>query len=163
VANTPYISVTICAHGTTNCQTIDHVSVDIGSSGFRVVSSVLSPTLASALTQVNDAQSRPYVECLQFADRYSWGPVKFAHVTIGGATASNIPIEVIGDPAFNGMAPNDCTSGGPEEDSVATFGANAILGAATFIQDCGPACAAAVQPGTYYACPSGGACTGTTI
>jgi hypothetical protein len=164
VANTPYISVTICAHGSSNCQTIDHVSVDIGSSGFRVVSSVLSSTLASALTQAKDGQGRPYVECLQFADGYSWGPVKQADLKVGGETAANIPIEIIGDPAFAGMAPNDCTgTGGTEEDSVATFGANGILGVATFIQDCGPACATAVQSGTYYICPTGAACSGTTI
>src|SRR5712692_7557798 len=40
--NTLYTTVTICAPGsTTECQTIDHVQVDTGSTGFRVLASVL--------------------------------------------------------------------------------------------------------------------------
>jgi hypothetical protein len=49
--NRPYVSVTLCAPGTTNCQTIDHLLVDTGSSGIRVLASVLSPALLAALPQ----------------------------------------------------------------------------------------------------------------
>ena len=39
--NILYVNVTICAPGsTTNCQTIDHVQVDTGSQGLRILSSV---------------------------------------------------------------------------------------------------------------------------
>ncbi|MGA9992093.1 MAG: DUF3443 family protein, partial [Thiobacillaceae bacterium] len=47
--NGPYVSVTLCAPGTTNCQTIDHLLVDTGASGARVLASVLQPALLAAL------------------------------------------------------------------------------------------------------------------
>ena len=96
--NTPFVSVTLCAPGTSNCQTIDHISVDTGSVGLRVVASVLSSSLASALTTVMDTQGRPLAECLPFADGYSWGSVKLVDAKIGGEQASGISIDVIGDP-----------------------------------------------------------------
>ena len=44
--NVPFVTVTVCVPGsTTQCQTIDHVTVDTGSSGLRIISSVLSITL----------------------------------------------------------------------------------------------------------------------
>ena len=47
--NTPFVSVTICAPGSTsNCQTIDHIEVDTASSGLRILSSVVNSTLAFA-------------------------------------------------------------------------------------------------------------------
>lgn len=49
--NQSYVSVTLCAPGTTNCQTIDHVWVDTGSSGLRILASVLQPALLAALPQ----------------------------------------------------------------------------------------------------------------
>jgi len=49
VVNTAYVTVTLCAPGGTTCQTIDHVSVDTGSYGFRVIASVLNSSLAQAL------------------------------------------------------------------------------------------------------------------
>src|SRR6185312_10933344 len=50
--DTPFITVTVCAPAsTTNCQTIDHVEVDTGSYGLRIISSVLTPSLALALHQ----------------------------------------------------------------------------------------------------------------
>ncbi|MGA7179374.1 MAG: DUF3443 family protein [Thiobacillaceae bacterium] len=49
--NAPYVSVTLCAPGTTNCQTIDHVLVDTGSSGLRILASVLNAGLLAALPQ----------------------------------------------------------------------------------------------------------------
>src|SRR5689334_2831436 len=40
--NTAYTTVTICAPGSTsNCQTIDHIQVDTGSSGLRILQEVL--------------------------------------------------------------------------------------------------------------------------
>src|SRR5580658_8491677 len=47
--NTAFVSVTLCAPGTTNCQTIDHVLLDTGSVGLRIFQSVLSASLLSAL------------------------------------------------------------------------------------------------------------------
>jgi len=47
--NLLYASITLCAPGTTNCQTIDHLVVDTGASGVRVLASVLQPGLLAAL------------------------------------------------------------------------------------------------------------------
>jgi len=164
--NLPFITLTVCAPGTNNCQTIDHIEVDTGSWGLRVIDSVLNPGLRSALPQqMVGGTTTPVVECAQFADGYSWGPVVSADVTISSEKASGIPIQIIGDPAFPGatQAPSDCTSIGPEEDTVATFGANGLIGVGVFLQDCGSFCATGVIPGTYYQCPTnGGACTGIT-
>ena len=97
--NILFTSVTICAPGaSSNCQTIDHIQVDTGSSGLRIIASVLSPALA--LRQQTDASGNPIVECAQFVDGFSWGPVKIADVRLAGEVASSVPIQVIGDPAF---------------------------------------------------------------
>ena len=153
-ANLAFTSVTVCAPGsTTNCQTIDHIQVDTGSSGLRLISSVLSP--AVSLRQQTDADGNPLVECAQFADGFSWGPVKIADVRIAGELASSVPVQVIGDPAFAAI-PAACSSAGPPENTVQSFGANGLLGVGLFLQDCGNACAQTTFPGGYYSCPAGG-------
>src|SRR5215475_5398074 len=43
--NAPYVTVTICAPGTGNCATIDHVLVDTGSSGLRLLRSAVPASL----------------------------------------------------------------------------------------------------------------------
>src|SRR5208283_4731826 len=53
--NTAYVTVTVCAPGTTNCATIDHISVDTGSFGLRLLSSAIdtyNTDLLSALPNV---------------------------------------------------------------------------------------------------------------
>src|SRR5271165_2913332 len=47
--NTLYVTVTICMPGsTTECQSIDHVQVDTGSVGVRILGSVLNLSLPVA-------------------------------------------------------------------------------------------------------------------
>ena len=159
-ANTLYASVTICTPGSaTACQTIDHVQVDTGSVGLRIINEAMSGVAAP--TPVADpATGNPLMECLQFADGYSWGSVASADVTIGGRAIASMAIHVIGDPAA-GTAPASCVSG-PPENTVVQFGANGVLGIGNFLQDCGAACAGSVEPATYYVCP-GGACSGTAL
>jgi hypothetical protein len=166
--NTPFITVTVCAPGSTsNCQQIDHVEVDTMSYGLRIVSSVLAPSLAAALRQEVTTDGNSVVECAQFADGFSWGPVKVADMQVGGESASNVPIQVIGDPAYElssgsgstavAEIPTTCSSIGPEEDTVATFGANGIIGVGVFAADCGSACRTSPtgtqNPADYYECP----------
>ncbi len=151
--NTAFVSVTICVPGTADCQTIDHVTVDTGSSGLRILASVLTLSLPRA----QDTTGQPLGECIQFADGYSWGPVAAADVKIAGEQASNLPVQVIGDAAFP-TVPSSCSSAGPPENTVQAFGSNGILGIGVFREDCGPACAGAAVPGTYYSCPTSG-CT----
>jgi hypothetical protein len=160
-ADTPFITVTVCAPGsTTNCAQISNIEVDTGSYGLRIISSVLSSSLMGSLTQEYASNNQPLVECTQFVDGISWGPVMLADVQIGGESASNVPIQVIGDSSFEGEIPTGCLSNGTEEDTVAAFGANGIIGLGPFAQDCGSGCVLsnsqyAGNP-TYYACTAGG-------
>ena len=157
--NVPFVSVTVCVPGTNTCQTIDHVSVDTGSSGLRIVSSVLSPSLA--LPQQTAGNGNALVECTQFADGYSWGPVKTADVRLDGQTLGSLAVQIIGDPAFP-TVPRSCSSAGPSEDTVDTFGGNGIIGVSSFQQDCGPACAQAAISGAYYGC-AGASCQAVAV
>jgi hypothetical protein len=148
-----FTSVTICVPGsTTSCQTIDGMLVDTGSSGVRVLSSVLTLALPQ-----QTANGNPVVECNQFLDGFTWGPVQMADVAMAGERASNIPIQVIGTAAFPAI-PDSCTSSGPSEDTLDTLGANGVLGVGVFLQDCGPGCAVggASNPGLYYTCTASG-------
>lgn len=157
--NLLYVSVTICAPGTATCQVVDHIQVDTGSFGLRVLSEVLNPTLAAALAVRTSGATHALLECTQFADGYSWGPIKTADVTIGTKLAAALPIQVIGDPAYPAatLAPAKCLMGpglANEEDTVNQFGANGILGIGYFLEDCGALCPA---DGTHYS-----DCTATT-
>lgn len=155
--NLAYVSVTVCAPGTTNCQTIDNISVDTGSEGLRLLSSVMTVSLP----QQNDANGNALAECAAFADGYTWGPLQMADVKIGGETASNIPIQVIGGggAALSSVPASCANSGLVGEGTVDALGANGILGIGPFRQDCGSACTStdtSVNPGLYYTCPSSG-------
>jgi hypothetical protein len=149
-----FASVTLCVPGTTNCQTIDHVLVDTGSYGLRVLKSALTLPLA---------QEGTLVECTQFVSSFTWGPVMIADVKMAGEVASNVPIQVIGD--VNTGFPNipaACQATGSSADTLQTLGANGLLGVGSFIQDCGSACATA-NVGLYYSCPTATTCAGTTV
>jgi hypothetical protein len=154
--NTLFVSVKFCVPGsTTECHTVDRIQVDTGSYGLRVLSSAMP--LSLPLQAVNGGS---LVECVAFVDGYSWGPVVQADVSIGGESANSLPIQVIGDSRFPTVPPDCSAGGGTEEDTVAQFGANGILGIGPFAYDCGDACATAVIPGSYYACSSGSTCSG---
>jgi hypothetical protein len=162
-ANELFVNVTICTPGsTTECQTIDHIQVDTGSTGLRLISSVLSSSVT--LHPVNTGNSSsPLAECYIFADGYIWGPIRTADIQVAGETASNVEVQVIGDPTY-ATVPTDCQSagaaiGGQNEDTVTAFGANGILGVAPFVQDCGSFCTAGAPAAWYYACPSPSSCS----
>jgi Protein of unknown function (DUF3443) len=157
--NTLYTTITVCFPGSVvNCQTIDHIEVDTGSYGLRILAPVMNATLNLPVQLASSGNS--LVECTQFVDGYSWGPVVLADVQIGGESAASLPIQSIGDPRFT-TVPADCSTTGNAEDTVATFGANGILGIGPFELDC-PVCETQVIAGTYYSCTST-TCTGTTV
>ena len=98
--NVAYVTVLVCVPNTTNCQTIDHVMVDTGSSGLRLLSSAAGGEFN--LSQVplppeNDPNNNndPYGECLVFLDGFVWGTVNTADVVISGETAKAVPVQVI--------------------------------------------------------------------
>jgi uncharacterized protein DUF3443 len=151
-------SVTICQPGTSTCQTISDVLVDIGSVGLRVFGSLLSV----ALQQEVDAQGHPFGTCALFADGgATWGSVQVADVVLGGGPPVRVPIQVI-LPTFAGqsVANNPCGTPVDSDPSVTSF--NGILGIGVFKQDCGPVCEANANNMLYFSC-NGSTCTGTTM
>lgn len=158
--NFPFISVTICAPGSNvNCQTIDHIEVDTGSSGLRIVASQLTVALPS----VTDGSGNALGNCVQFADSsFAFGAVQGADIKIAGEVASSVPIQVISPVGFP-AAPNNCAvAGGVAITSVATFGANGLIGVGVLRQDCGQACVNSAVPGFYYSCPNN-ICSSTAV
>ncbi len=181
LVNVPFISVTVCAPGTATCQTIDHVILDTGSTGLRLVASVLGSNLT--LPAESDGSGNPLRECYAYVTSYVWGSMVTADVSIAGQKQANLPVHLIGDSAAGAPAAqctgvanadfasfiNQASATSTLTDTVATFGANGILGVSPAgAQDCGTYCA----PGTsapasalanyYYSCPSTTTCTPTT-
>jgi hypothetical protein len=83
-----------------------------------------------------------------------------ADVQIAGEKAASVPIQLLGDSGFASV-PSTCDSGGTADDTIATLGANGILGIGLFRQDCGPACVSSGSQGVYFSCP-GSTCVTTT-
>ena len=151
--NKPCVSVTICSpDDPTNCQTIDDILLDTGTSGLRIFKSLLTNI---PLTQVASG-SGSLTECIQYADGSAdWGPVQIANVILGGEPAVTVPIQII-DSSF-GNVPSSC--GTPDTTPEAT-GLNGILGAGLFPEDCGSKCSSVANNGMYYSC-RGSTCTAT--
>ena len=154
--NTLYTTVRICVPGTGTCQDIDHVQVDTGSSGLRILASALTLSLP-----LQNSNGNVIAECVHFVDGSSWGPLRQADIKISGEVASNQSVQVIGDAAYP-TVPNACLGTGTAENTVTAFGANGILGVGPFIQDCGPACEQA-GGATYFTCNSSTGCTDSGI
>ncbi len=147
-----FTTVTICVPGTTTCQSIDHVQVDTGSTGLRILASAL--TLQLNITNIS---GEPIGNCVQYADNtYQWGPLATADVKMAGEIASSVPIQVVGDINFP-IAPIACSAGGTPVQTVSDLGANGILGVGLYRQDCGSACVTTLgAPPVYYGCTSSG-------
>lgn len=157
--NQLFTSVVVCAPGdAASCRTIDHVLVDTGSVGLRLLASVLPASLK--LPQQTTAGAA-LAECIQFADGYSWGPVRTADIRLGGETVPSAAVQIIGEAAFANVPPA-CSATGAPENTVDSFGANGVLGVGTFTDDCGASCAQSTAPGVYYACSASG-CRGTPV
>ncbi len=155
--NGPFVTLTVCAPGSTaSCNTIDHVLVDTGSYGLRVLSSLSGGELTISLPATS-VGGNPLGECVQFADMsFLWGPVETADIKIAGEQASSVPVNVVGDTTFP-TVPGTCNTGGADDDTLNTLGANGILGVGPFPQDCGSGCVSGTpSSGMYYQCPSSG-------
>lgn len=156
-----FVSVTLCEPGTTTCQTIDHVLVDTGSCGLRVLESVLTLSLPA----IKNSTGAALGECTQFVSGTAWGPVVKADVTLGGETAPAIPIQAIGEKTYPMPTTGACVSGQAITDLQSLL-ANGIIGVGIFQQDCGVACEQTrSNPGVYFACTSAkaGGCKSTTV
>jgi hypothetical protein len=158
--NIPFVSVTVCRPGTSVCQTVDHVMVDSGSFGLRLIAPLNS---ALSLPAVKTAAGAAVAECGQFVSGYTWGSVLQADIKLAGEVASAQSIQVISDTSGGiGAAPSSCSSIGSNLGTAAALGANGVLGIGLFKQDCGQACVNTAITATYYACTNG-SCTPTSM
>ncbi|MDR3368271.1 DUF3443 domain-containing protein [Rhodoferax sp.] len=150
--NRLYTTVTVCPAGsTTQCQTIDHVLLDTGSTGLRLLASVLNSS--AAYTPMLASGGMPLLNCAQFVDgSYAWGPVASADVTLGSKTASAVPVQIMGSPAILTSADSCNPGGGGELSTVSALGAKGILGLGLFQRDCGAGCVSNAGNGYYYTC-----------
>jgi Protein of unknown function (DUF3443) len=156
-SNAPYATITICQPGSSNCTSLDHILIDTGSSGLRI----LSTELPSGFTLPNaTVTGGSLYECLPFLDSYTWGNLVNADLELAGEKASSLAVQMI----TSLTAPTTCsstiaTAGSPAVTSEATLGARGILGIGNFQADCGGYCAASpVQSmDLYFACSSSAA------
>ncbi|RKP45366.1 DUF3443 family protein [Pararobbsia silviterrae] len=186
VANVPMVTVTLCAPGsTTQCTTINNVMVDTGSSGFRVLASALNASSltswSTALTPVmapSPHGTDPLGECMTFADGIAFGSVRSANLTIAGETASNVNIEVIGDPIAPQPTTTQTVSGSgattintalseckssANQNTTQTLHANAVLGVGTAVDDCSYCHSGTNATPMYYYCASASPYTCTNL
>jgi hypothetical protein len=157
--NGPFATITLCVPGTSTCQTIDHVLVDTGSTGIRVLESAVKLSLPA----VTGSSGKSLAECLPFMSGSSWGPVHKADFKMGGESAANMRVQLIGENAY--PMPSSC-SGTPITD-LDTLGSNGIIGIGIDVEDCGSACASSgrTNPGLYYECSSSkaGGCSAAAV
>ena len=160
IINHAYVTVKVCVPGSnTQCATIDHVLLDTGSWGLRLVGSVLAAN-SLVLNAETDALGQTIKECARFAGKQTWGPVTLADVYLAGEVAAKLPIHVLEDPATNPKAPFSCSGNNTITNAVSDLFANGLLGVGVLAQDCGAACVSAAAPlPFYYGCTASGACT----
>ncbi len=161
--NGAFASAKVCAPGSTsNCVTINDLLVDTGSYGLRVFNSEVSSLNLPAVKASNGSAA---YDCVSFVDgSYLWGPVEQGDVTLGGETASNLPIQVISS-STTGI-PSSCSNGSTQNENTALLlGANGILGIGGEPTDCFYAGASACDPSSGLSSPPSAAyytCSGST-
>ena len=150
--NKPCVSVTVCAPGTSTCQTISDILLDTGSYGLRI--------FKQALTVLPPPAAGTLAECVQFGDGSSvWGAVQMASVILANEPAVQVPIQVI-DASFGATTLPAACSNAYQNPAAAGFAG--ILGVGLFTYDCGQACANSPNNGKYFTC-NGTNCSGTTV
>jgi hypothetical protein len=174
--NGAFATIDVCLPATSApvCQTIDHVLVDTGSVGVRLLAKAAGGELDPAIVPLPQQTSNGAViaQCNQFVDGFTWGSVSLATVVMAGEIASSppnsnastagLPVQLIGDPTIP-TVPGSCSSTGMgiDEGNLQALGANGILGVGNFEQDCGAGCTSGSNT-LYYACASG-SCAATTV
>jgi hypothetical protein len=164
--DTAFVTVQVCTDALkTICANIDHIQIDTGSTGLRIVAEALSgsatvtavpggPALLTALQkQYVKSGGSTVTECVEFAIGYSYGSLTTTDITLPTSTetASGVITQLIGDPNYSAAAnvPNSCTNPpgvNPAPmgmNTVVSFGANGILGVGILPAD---------TYGLYYAC-----------
>jgi hypothetical protein len=165
-ANILYATVKVCHPVSGACVDIDHVQVDTGSVGLRVLASKVKslnlPPLEISASPVVNAY-----ECFPFVIGGLWGANAKAVVGLGMQKTGQLAIQLIEDgPAPALQATADCVAAADNNilSSASALGSNGILGVGSTNLDCGSVCldgsyAANSTFVQYYGCPQGAAST----
>lgn len=162
-ANILYATVTVCVPGgnpanANDCQSIDHVQVDTGSVGLRVLASKVN-RLNLPRVQLSASPVQNAWECYPFVIGGLWGANAVADVGLGRQTATAVPIQLIEDDTVAAVQPTpDCVTAadGNILASATALGSNGILGIGSTTLDCGLSCVLGNYTGSfvqYYSCP----------
>lgn len=175
-ANIPYVTVTVCEPGSaTRCVTIDHVFLDTGSVGLRLLKSKVAglnlPSVAVPADATTGTPAGRALECYPFVLGAVWGPLASADMRIAGEVATSLSVQVIDDAApMSDAAPADCVAAanGGLQNSVSSLQANGLLGIGMLAYDCGLSCSRGDYSSgytLYYSCPgtAGSACAPAAI
>ena len=157
--NRPYVTVTVC-DAQNHCQDVDHVLLDTGSTGLRLMPGVLNLSLPAQTA----SDGSPIAECMQYGAGYFWGAQRMATVKMAGEVATNIPLTVAGDTSIPTNAPAGCAATGPNAIAgLPEF--KGILGIGPQPVDCGMSCAQSTSNQMYFSCQGGstGSCTAVTM
>ena len=170
--NILYASVTVCAPGARpgdsaagKCVLIDHLQVDTGSVGLRILASKVAalgllPVELAASANAAGVAGRAH-ECYPFVVGGLWGPTAVADVGLGEQWATALPVQLIqDDPGAAVQAPMDCFNAvnGQILSSASSLGSNGILGIGSVTLDCGVLCLDSHYANSYvqyYSCPPG--------
>ncbi len=166
VANLPYVTVKVCAPGSsTACATIDHVFLDTGSVGLRLLRSTVASLNLPAMT----ASGGTLAECYPFVVGAVWGPMATADLSIAGERASGLPMQIIDDSSPAQLpATSDClaAANGDMLNTLGKLQAKGVLGVGMLRYDCGLLCELGNYSGTYtlyYSCNAAGACVPAAV
>jgi len=172
--NTAFITVQVCVPPAfSTCQTFDHIEIDTGSVGLRILADAADTSGATfnlALPPVAGNAGQVLAECLHFADGDSWGSVNTANISLpisGEKSSTPFNVHVIGASSAGAPPPDCIPSPSPplqEENTVLSFGANGILGVGPFINDCNPvgSCGTGNAAG-YFSCTTTAPVTCTAL
>ncbi len=165
--NLPYVTVTVCTPGSaTACVTIDHVFLDTGSVGLRVLKSkvaslALPPETVPADAASGTASGAAY-ECYPFVLGAIWGPLVQADVHVASEVAGGLPVQLVDDAAPAAVAaPTACVAAanGGLLSNADLLQANGILGVGMVSLDCGVNCVSGNYASgytLYYSCQGSG-------
>jgi hypothetical protein len=158
--NAPYVTVTICTPGTTNCADIDHVIVDTGSVGLRLLRSAV-PSSLGLVNATDSVRGNTLAECMEFASGHAWGPISTVDLKMAGEVAASLPIQIIDDSFAS--KPADCAAYGPDiaANGAKSFGGNGYIGVDVLRRDCMDGCTTTGNT-LYYDC-AGTSCTAVAM
>jgi hypothetical protein len=163
-ANILYATVKVCHPVSGACVDIDHVQVDTGSVGLRVLASKVKslnlPPLEISASPVVNAY-----ECFPFVIGGLWGANAKAVVGLGRQLTGPVAVQLIEDDPAAALQPTeDCKAAADYKilDSAGALGSNGIIGVGSTNLDCGSVCldgsyAANRTFVQYYGCQQGAA------